>query len=171
MGGLHYRTDHDLQGHQKVSKQSMEVLDENNNKFIPHVLELSFGVDRNVYALLDLNIQDDKKRGNAVFQIPTKLAPLTLAIYPLVKKDPKLVKLAQKVYSQLNCCYNCIYDEGGSVGRRYARADEVGIPYCITIDFDSIKDKAVTIRNRDTTQQKRVKIQDLNDQIFKLITK
>ena len=171
MGGLHYRTDHDLQGHQKVSKESMEILDEQNNKFIPHVLELSFGVDRNVYALLDLNIQDDKKRGNVVTQLPTQLAPIKLAVFPLVKKEPKLVKLSKEIFQQLNCCYTCQYDESGSVGRRYARADEIGIPYCITVDFDSLKDKAVTIRDRNTTKQNRIKIKDLNDQIFKLMIK
>ena len=171
IGGLHYRTDHDLQGHQKISKQSMEIQDENNNKFIPHVLELSFGVDRTLYALLDLSLKDDKKRGNAVMQLPKNLAPITLAIFPLVRKEPKLVKIAQQIYKQLNCCYQCFYDETASVGRRYARVDEIGVPYCITVDFDSLKDKAVTIRDRDTTKQKRVKIKDLNNQIFQLIIK
>ena len=168
IGGLHYRTDHDLQGHQKISQQSMEIIDEQNNKFIPHVLELSFGVDRTLYALLDLNYAYDKKRGNAILGLPIKLAPITLGIFPLVKKEEKLVKLSKEVYQQLNCCYTCFYDDAGSIGRRYARADEVGLPFCLTIDFDSLKDKAVTIRDRETTKQKRVKIKDLNNHIFSL---
>jgi len=171
MGGLHYRTDHDLKGHQKTSKQSMEILDENNKKFIPHVLELSFGVDRNLYALLDLNIEDNKKRGNVILHLPKNLASITLAVFPLVKKEPKLTKLARDIFCQLNCCYQAYYDEAASVGRRYARADEIGIPYCITIDFDSLKDKAVTIRDRETTKQQRVKIKDINNKIFQLMTK
>lgn len=171
MGGLHYRTDHDLQGHQKVSNQSMEVMDEENKKFIPHVLELSFGVDRNVYALLDLNYAFDKKRGNVVLGLPIKLAPITIGVFPLVKKEEKLVEMACQVYGQLKSCYNCVYDEGGSVGRRYARADEMGIPFCVTIDFDSLKDKAVTIRDRDSTKQTRVKIKDLAEEVYKLVVR
>ncbi|MBU1623277.1 MAG: glycine--tRNA ligase, partial [Nanoarchaeota archaeon] len=93
MGGLHYRTDHDLQGHQKVSKQSMEVLDnETNLKYVPHVLELSFGVDRHVYALLDLNHHEDKKRGNTVLKLSSKLVPFYCAVFPLVKNKLKIVK-------------------------------------------------------------------------------
>ena len=85
----------------------MEVIDEQNNKFIPHVLELSFGVDRNVYALLDLNIKDDKKRGNVVLKLNPQLAHITLGIFPLVKKEPKLVKLAQEIYQNIKTCYTC----------------------------------------------------------------
>ncbi|MBI2102261.1 glycine--tRNA ligase [Candidatus Woesearchaeota archaeon] len=119
MGGLHYRTDHDLGGHQKISKQSMEVLEEaTSERFVPHVLELSFGVDRTVYALLDLAYDDDHH-----------LKPF--------------------------------YDEVASIGRRYARADEIGVKYCITIDFDSLTDNAVTVRDRDTTEQKRLSLNEL----------
>ncbi len=169
MGGLHYRTDHDLVGHQKISKQSMEILDEEtNSKFIPHVLELSFGVDRNIYALLDLNHHDDKERGNIVLKLPSKLTPIYCAVFPLVKNKPELVVVAKKIYSELKPLYSCLYDETASVGRRYARADEIGVKYCITIDFESLDDHAITIRDRDTTQQQRIKIADLKDKLYQL---
>jgi len=173
VGGLHYRTDHDLSGHQKISKQGMEVMEENadgNNKpgekFIPHVLELSFGVDRNVYALLDLNYEDDKERGNIVLKLPRKLTPFFCGVFPLVKNKPEVVEMAEKVYAELKCCYSCLYDETASIGRRYARADEIGVQYCITIDFDTLQDEAVTIRDRDSTKQERIKIKDLKQKLF-----
>ncbi len=162
MGGLHYRTDHDLSGHQRVSKESMEVLEEETGqRFIPHVLELSFGVDRNVYALLDLNYGDNKERGNIILHLPNTLAPFFCAVFPLVKNKPEIVAKADEVYALLKPEYSCFYDESGSVGRRYARADEIGTRWCVTVDFESLDDNAVTIRDRETTQQERVKISGL----------
>lgn len=162
VGGLHYRTDHDLSGHQRVSKESMEILEEESGqKFIPHVLELSFGVDRNVYALLDLNYEDNKERGNIILHLPSKVTPFFCAIFPLVKNKPEVVAKAEEVFCLIKKEFSCCYDESGSVGRRYARADEIGVRYCITVDFDSLEDNAVTIRDRETTQQERVKINSL----------
>src|SRR3989338_1177724 len=159
MGGLHYRTDHDLGGHQRVSKENMEVFEEESGKkFIPHVLELSFGVDRNVYALLDLGLEDNKERGNMVLHLSNQLTPFYGAVFPLVKNKPEITNKAEEVYNLLRQAYSVYYDESGSVGRRYARADEMGVRYCITIDFDSLVDEAVTIRDRETTKQERVKI-------------
>ncbi len=169
MGGLHYRTDHDLAGHQRVSKQNMEVLDEERNeRFIPHVLELSFGVDRNVYALLDLNYEDDKKRGNIVLHFPAAFAPSFCGVFPLVKNKEEVAGKAEEVFLILKRQFNCFYDESGSIGRRYARADEMGVSFCITIDFDTLQDNAVTIRHRDSTKQERVKILDLVSTLIKL---
>lgn len=168
VGGIHYRTNHDLAGHQKISQQSMEILDNNNNKFIPHVLELSFGIDRMIYSLLDLVYNDDKKRSNIVLSLPISLAPFSCALFPLVKNEPALVKLAQEIYLDLKKSYSCFYDDSGSIGRRYARADEIGVRYCLTIDFDSLKDKALTIRNIKDTKQQRVKISELKDTLFEL---
>ena len=169
VGGLHYRTDHDLAGHQKISKQNMEVFEEETGrKYLPHVLELSFGSDRNVYALLDLAYQEDKERGNVVLNFSTKLSPFFCAVFPLVKNKEEIVKLASTVYAELKPCYSCFYDEIASVGRRYARADEIGVRYCITIDFDSLEDKAVTIRDRDTTKQIRVPIKELKNKLYEL---
>ncbi len=170
MGGLHYRTDHDLVGHQNISKQNMEVLDEpTGQKFIPHVLELSFGVDRNVYALLDLSYEDNKERGNIVLHLPGKTTPHFCAIFPLVKNKPEIVAVAENIFNTLKKNLSCFYDESGSVGRRYARADEAGVRYCITVDFDSLQDQAVTIRDRENTKQERVKIANLKMKLLDLV--
>lgn len=169
VGGLHYRADHDLKGHQEVSKEKMEVIDEaSGERFIPHVLELSFGVDRNVYALLDLAYYDDEKRGNIVLDLPLAVAPFFCAVFPLVKNKTELVKKAQEVYGNLKTSFSCFYDEVSSVGRRYARADEIGVKYCITIDFESLEDEAVTIRDLKTTKQERVKITELKKKLLDL---
>ncbi|MBU0470475.1 MAG: glycine--tRNA ligase, partial [Nanoarchaeota archaeon] len=131
MGGLHYRTDHDLLGHQNVSKQKMEIHDEESGeRFIPHVLELSFGVDRHVYALLDLAYDEDQKRGNIVLKLPKKFAPFYCAVFPLVKNKEEIVEKAREIYDSLKGSYSCFYDAAASVGRRYARADEMGVPFC-----------------------------------------
>ena len=170
MGGLHYRTDHDLSGHQRVSKESMEVLEEETGqKFIPHVLELSFGVDRAVYALLDLNYDDNKERGNIILHFPPSLTPFVCGVFPLVKNKPEIVAKAEEVYSALKKQWSCFWDESGSVGRRYARADEMGTRYCITVDFESLDDNAVTIRDRETTQQERVKISQVLLRLSELV--
>ncbi|MBI4980289.1 glycine--tRNA ligase [Candidatus Woesearchaeota archaeon] len=166
IGGLHYRTDHDLAGHQRVSKQSMEVMEEESGrKFIPHVLELSFGADRTVYMLLDLAYHYNKERDYVVLKLSTKLTPIYCGIFPLVKNNEGIVELAREVYNDLKKCYSCFYDEAAAVGRRYARADEIGIKYGITIDFDSLKDNCVTVRDRDTTEQTRIKISELKDKL------
>ncbi|HIG93662.1 MAG: glycyl-tRNA synthetase [archaeon GW2011_AR9] len=169
VGGLHYRTDHDLQGHGKISKQSLEVLEEESGqKFIPHVLELSFGVDRNVYALLDLAYEDNQQRGNIVLHLPNQLTPFYCAVFPLVKNKPEITAKAEQVYEQLRKTFSCFYDESGSVGRRYARADEIGTRYCLTIDFESLDDNAVTVRDRENTFQERVNIARLIEKLSSL---
>ncbi|MDP3734491.1 MAG: glycine--tRNA ligase [Nanoarchaeota archaeon] len=162
MGGLHYRTDHDLRGHQEISKEKMEIFDEeSNSKFIPHVLELSFGVDRHVYMLLDQSYDDDAQRGNVIMHFSPSLAPFFCAVFPLVRNKPELVALAEEIYADLNTHFSCFYDPTSSIGRRYARADEIGVPYCITVDFDSLENDTVTIRDRETTQQRLVKRSEL----------
>lgn len=173
VGGLHYRTDHDLKGHERISGEKMEIFDEESaSKFIPHVLELSFGVDRNAYALVDLNYDDDKARGNIVLHLPSNTTPFFCAVFPLVKNKPEITAKAEQVYSLVRKHFSCFYDEAASVGRRYARADEIGVKYCITIDFETMEDPAlrdtVTIRNRDTTQQERVKISHLLERLKEL---
>ncbi len=168
VAGLHYRTDHDLKGHQKVSKENLEIYYE-NKRFIPHVLELSFGVDRNIWALLDVFYSVGKEGG--IFKFPPKLAPYKLAVLPLIKNKKEFVELAREIYNQLKEEFSCFYDESGSIGRRYARQDEVGTPFCITIDGESLKRKDVTIRDRDTTEQIRVKIKDLKETLKKLLEK
>ncbi len=170
VGGLHYRTDHDLGGHQRVSKQSMEILEEaSGQRFVPHVLEVSFGVDRNVYTLLDLAYDDDQKRGNIVLHLPSSMTPFFCAVFPLVKNKEEVVAKAEEVDSLLQKNgFAPLYDEVASIGRRYARADEIGVKYCITIDFDSLNDQAVTVRDRDTTEQKRMGIEKLSEYLSEL---
>lgn len=165
VAGVHYRTDHDLVGHQKISGKNMEVSID-GKKILPHVLELSFGVDRNIWALLDIFCREGKE--GIIFKFPSKLAPVKAAVFPIVK-DPEFEKIAEGIVNDLNKEWNVVYDRGGSIGRRYARNDEIGTPYCITIDGDSIKNKNVTIRNRDDTKQIRVKILGLKDIFRKLI--
>lgn len=168
VGGLHYRTDHDLTGHQKVSKQKMEVMDEESGKrFIPHVLELSFGVDRNVYSLLDLGYAEDSERGNVALNFPRTMAPFFCAVFPLVKKDEKLVSKAKGIFNELKTCYSCVYDEAASIGRRYARQDEIGTKICITVDSQSLEDDTITLRELDSRKQIRVKTTELNNALYK----
>ncbi len=170
MGGLHYRTDHDLAGHQKVSGESMEVLDEaSGKKFLPHVLELSFGVDRNVYALLDLNYEYDSERGNVVLHLPAGLTPFFCAVFPLVKNKPEIAAKAEEIYFSLKKEFSCYHDDSGSIGRRYARADEMGVKYCLTVDFESLEDHCVTLRNREDTKQERVLISRLKERMRELM--
>ena len=157
VGGVHYRTDHDLAGHQKVSKQKQEIFFD-GKKFIPHVLELSFGVDRIFYALLDLSysVNDDK----VILKLPPVVAPITVSVFPLVNKNGLDLK-AEIVCRELDEHFDVFYDGSGSIGRRYARSDEAGTPFAVTIDFDTTKDSTVTLRYRDTARQERVKITEL----------
>jgi len=164
IGGVHYRTDHDLSGHQKVSKQSQEIFFD-NKKLVPHVLELSFGVDRMFYAMLDLFYSKEKDK--VVLKLPACLAPITASVFPLVNKDG-LDKMAKEVFDKIKSSFDVFYDESGSIGRMYARADEAGVPFCITIDYDTMKDGTATLRERDTTKQVRVKIEDLTSSISKI---
>ena len=150
----------DLQQHMKFSKKSMEYFDEETKeKVVPYCAsEPSQGIDRAFLAFLTDAYNDDKKRGNIVLKLNPKLAPIKVGVFPLVNK---LNEKASEVFEILKKEFNCMYDKSGSVGRRYARADEISIPFCVTVDFDTLEDKAVTIRDRDSTKQIRVKINDL----------
>jgi len=160
------RGQYDLTQHQKFSKQSMEIYDEKfKNKEIPRVIEPTFGMERIFLAILTKAYNYDKERGHIILKIPPKLAPIKAAIFPIVKQE-KYIKLARKIVEDLKKDFNVTYDKSGSVGRRYARNDEIGTPYCITIDKKSLEENTVTIRWRDTTEQIRVKINILN-QILK----
>ncbi|NQV08220.1 glycine--tRNA ligase [Candidatus Woesearchaeota archaeon] len=161
----------DLDQHIKYSKKELTYFDEETKrKIVPYVSsEPSQGIERALLAFLFDAYNDDKKRGNVMLKLHPKLAPIKGAIFPLVRNKKALVNLAKEVYDELKMMFNCVYDSGGSIGRRYARADEMGIPYCITIDFDSIKKKDVTIRDRDTTKQVRVKIKHLKSNLEKFI--
>ncbi|MEZ4180144.1 MAG: glycine--tRNA ligase [Candidatus Doudnabacteria bacterium] len=162
--GLAYRTDHDLKAHQEASGQSLEYTDPHSGeKFIPHVIEPSMGVDRTFLALLLEHYHEDQveDKQRVWLSLPAKLAPYKAAVFPLLKNKPELVAKAKEVYAQLSKYFNVDYDERGNVGKRYFSQDEIGTPYCITIDFDTLEDDTVTIRDRDTMQQERVKIEEL----------
>ena len=157
--GNAYRTDFDLKTHAKHSGETFAVI-EDGKKVVPHVIEPSFGIDRTIYGILLYSFVEDKKRGWDWFKFPPKIAPMTAAIYPLVSKD-NIPEKAEEVYDILKKEFDVIYDEAGSIGKRYARADEIGIPFAITVDYKTLDDGTVTLRDRDTTQQKRVKAKDL----------
>lgn len=166
-----YRGEHDMSSHQKGSKQDLMFQDD-TEKVLPHVFELSLGIDRSLYVIMEQAYAEEKVKGEVrtVLKLNKKLAPVYAAIFPLVSKD-KLPKLAEEVYDELSCCYNVFYDEPGSIGKRYRRMDEIGTPFCITVDFDSLKKKDVTVRHRDTMKQERVKIKDLCDYLYKKYAK
>jgi glycyl-tRNA synthetase len=165
IAGFAYRTDFDLQNHQKYSGKSMEFIPKNGGKpIIPHVLEPTFGVDRHVLAVLSEAYTIDEINGEKriFLGFPYHLAPIKAAVSPLLKNKPELVEKAKEVYTNLRRDISSImWDDNGNIGKRYRRQDEIGTPYCITIDFDTIKDDTVTVRDRNTTEQKRVKTKDL----------
>lgn len=166
--GISNRTDFDLKQHIKHSKKDLSLFDEETKqKIIPHVIaEPSLGVERSFLVFMFDAYNYDKERGNVVLKLNPKLAPIKVGVFPLVNK---LKDKANQIYNELKNDFECIYDYSGSIGRRYARADETGIPFCITVDFDSLENNDCTIRDRDTTRQIRVKIKDLKNIINNLI--
>ena len=168
--GIADRTDYDLTQHQKTSGENMEYLDPiTNEKYIPYVVEPALGVDRMFLSVL-CNAYDEEKVGEddtrVVLHLIPALAPYKAAILPLSKK---LSDKAREVRAKLIKQFNVDYDEAGSIGKRYRRQDEIGTPFCITIDFDTLEDECVTVRDRDTMQQERIKISDLNRYISEKI--
>ncbi|MHA1860313.1 MAG: glycine--tRNA ligase [Candidatus Asgardarchaeia archaeon] len=157
--GVHDRGNYDLSRHQKFSKVSMEVPDLDGESKVPHVLEIAFGIERPLYCLLEHSYMEDE--GRVWLKIPPKLAPINVAVFPLVSKE-NLKEIARSIYNMLlqNGFY-VIYDEKGSIGRRYRRMDEVGTPFDITVDYQTIEDGTVTVRDRDTMKQIRIKTEDL----------
>jgi len=169
--GVHDRTDYDLRQHSKESGINMEAVRENGEKFVPHILEIAFGTDRPTYALIDIFYEKKlEEDGKTVFRVPYHVAPVDVSIFPLMKK-PELIKISRKVKEMLERNFIVDYDESGSIGRRYLRSASAGTPFAITIDYESLEKQDVTIRNRDTEKQIRVKISDLKDILRKLIEK
>jgi glycyl-tRNA synthetase len=161
MVGISDRTDYDLTAHQNLSKQDMSV-SKDGRKFVPHVIEVAYGIDRPVYCTLEsCYTEQTGEKERTYFKFPKVVAPYRAAVFPLVNKDG-VDKKAREVFEVLKDAGLFVqWDSSGSIGRRYARADEVGIPYCVTIDYDTLKDDSVTIRDRDSMQQERVKISEL----------
>ncbi len=170
--GVAYRGCFDLEQHEKFSGKDLKYMDpQTNEKYIPHVIEPSFGTDRTVLiTLLDAYEEDEvNNEKRTVMRFDPKIAPVKAAIFPLVKKG-EVQKLAKKIYEELKMDFDCEYDESGAIGKRYRRQDEIGTPFCITIDFDTLEDKKVTIRDRDTTKQHRVEINKLPELIKEKIS-
>lgn len=165
--GIHNRSNHDLTTHTKHSGVSLDYRNpQTNEKFVPWVVETSVGVDRMFLAVLteaytEEKLEDGKFR--LVLKLPYNLAPVKVAVFPLMKNKENLQKKAREVYNDLKMKYICEYDDNGNVGKRYRRQDEIGTPYCITIDFDTLEDETVTVRNRDTMKQEKIKISTLNE--------
>ncbi len=170
MCGVHDRTDYDLKQHSKFSRVKLEAVRENGERFTPHVLEIAFGTDRPTYALIDIFYEKkDVEEGKSMFKIPYHMAPIEVAVFPLLKK-PELLAIAAEIKKTLEKEFIVEYDVSGSIGRRYLRAAVAGIPYAITIDFESVEKNDVTLRDRDTEKQIRVKISELRDTLRELLT-
>ncbi len=165
--GIHDRKDYDLKQHSKFSKIDLQVKNEEGEKFYPNILEIAFGVDRLTYSLISIFYEKkEEENGKTTFKIPYNLAPIDLAIFPLMKK-PELIEITKKIKKSLEEDYIIEYDKTGSIGKRYLRAAIKGIPLAVTIDFDSIKNKDVTLRDRDSEKQVRIKIKELKKEIEK----
>ena len=171
--GIHNRTDFDLKNHSKFSGQDLSYFDpETKERYIPHIIETSVGADRSAFVFLVDAYQEIKggrttttksvKEIEVLLKLHRKLSPIKIAVLPLIKKDP-LIKIAQEIYINLKKYWSVQYDEIGAIGRRYRRQDEVGAPYALTVDFESLEDKKVTVRDRDTMKQERVEIKELVD--------
>lgn len=164
--GLAYRGDFDLKNIEREAGKNMEyTVKGTNTKFVPHVIEPSFGVERALMAVLSSAYTEDEVNGDkrVFLKLPEHLAPVKYAVSPLLKNKPELVAKAREVYAILKKKHgNVMWDDNGNIGKRYRRQDEIGTPYCVVVDFDSLEDNSVTIRERDTTEQKRISIKDLS---------
>jgi glycyl-tRNA synthetase len=168
--GIHSRTDFDLNAHQKFSGKKLQFFDpETNESYVPYVIETSIGLDRMFLAIFSSAFNEETLEDGSVrtvLNIPPILSPYKVAILPLVKKDGMPEK-AREIIDELKLDYTCQYDEKDAIGRRYRRQDAIGTPYCVTVDHQTLEDNTVTIRDRDTMEQDRVAIADLNQIIAK----
>lgn len=162
--GIHSRTDFDLSQHQKYSGKKLEYFDpEENKSYVPYVIETSIGVDRMFLSVMCHSFEEEKLENGetrTVLHLPAALAPVKLAVLPLIKKDG-LPEKAKEIMNELKFHFNCKYEEKDTIGKRYRRMDAIGTPYCITIDHDTLSDNTVTLRDRDTMEQTRIKISDI----------
>jgi glycyl-tRNA synthetase len=174
LGAIAYRTDFDLKNHMENSGADLNYLDSaTGKKFVPHVLEPTFGLDRHVLAVLTAGYEEQELgEGDSriVLHIKPELAPVKIAVSPLLRNKPELVEKARGIFATLKKQYGSVlYDDNGNIGKRYRRQDEIGTPLCVVVDFDTLTDEAVTVRHRDTMEQSRVKIKGLTTEIDKLM--
>ena len=172
--GLAYRTDFDLENIQKNAGKNMEYRPKDDSTpYVPHVIEPSFGLERAVMAVLCAAYTEDEVNGEkrSFLKLPDHLAPIKVAVSPLLKNKPELVAKAREVFNELKKIYgNVMWDDNGNIGKRYRRQDEIGTPYCVVVDFETLEGDSVdtvTVRHRDTTEQTRHPISDLQNVLFK----
>jgi len=166
--GIHHRGDFDLSRHQKYSGQDMKYRDpQTGEEYIPYDIETSAGVDRStLFLLIDAYTEDN---GRVLLKLHPSLSPYKVAVFPLLANKPELVDLARKIYVDLKSQMMIAWDDRGNIGKRYASQDEIGTPFCITVDFQTLKDEMVTIRDRDSSKQERVNISDVKDYLVNRI--
>ena len=158
-----YRSDYDLKNHANTSKEKFEVMDD-EVKVLPHVFEISMGIDRSLYTMIEHRLREDKENERIVLSLEPYLAPIHIGVLSLVKKDG-LAEKTDEVYFMLRKKYDAFLDHSGAIGRRYRRLDEIGAPFAITIDHQTLEDNTVTIRNRDSMSQERIKISELDSHL------
>jgi len=163
--GIADRTDFDLKNHSKFSGKDLSFQEENGEKFYPFVIEPSLGVERMMLALLLEAYREEKnnKVTRVILSLNLKVSPVKIAVFPLLANKPDLVKLARRIYEDLRGDFMVAWDDRGNIGKRYFSQDEIGTPWCVTVDFQSLKDNTVTVRDRDTTKQERMRIDKLKD--------
>ena len=168
--GLAHRGDFDLSQHAKFSGEDLSYLDQvNNRKYIPHVLEPTFGVDRSVLVALISAYTEEAvgEESRVVLKFPKNIAPIKIAIFPLLKNKADLVNKAKEFFDSLKGEFMCEFDDNGNIGKRYRRQDEIGTPYCVTVDFDTLDNNTVTVRDRDSMAQERISIDNLKEYFTK----
>jgi glycyl-tRNA synthetase len=171
--GIHNRTDYDLKRHQEYSGKDLNYFDDTcRERYIPYIVETSAGCDRTLLTVLvdAFEEQQLEKDQRTVLHFAPAVAPIKAAVFPLVKRD-NMPEVAEKIYNKLKPYYNVFYDEGGAVGRRYRRMDEAGTPFCFTVDTETLENETVTVRDRDSMLQERIKIDDVHKYLFDKIEK
>jgi glycyl-tRNA synthetase len=163
-----YRSDYDLGSHAKKSKEKFEVMD-NDEKVLPHVFEISMGIDRSLYTILEHSLRDDKENERVVLSLKPYLSPVHVGVLSLVKKDG-LKEKTDEVFLNIKRKYDAFLDHSGAIGRRYRRLDEIGAPFAVTVDHQTLEDQTVTLRERDSMKQDRIKISDLESIVQKEIS-
>jgi glycyl-tRNA synthetase len=164
--GLAYRTDYDLQQHIKFSGADLTVFDQvNDRRIVPHAIEPAVGINRLMFMVLCDAYYKDEEKNRVVLKLHPKLAPYTVAVFPLVANKPDIVDKAKAVHAMLNDEFRTAWDARGNIGKRYLAQDEIGTPFCVTVDYDTLADGSVTVRDRDSAQQIRVGIEGLVEYI------
>jgi glycyl-tRNA synthetase len=165
--GIAYRSDYDLKQHAKFSNQPLEYTDpQTGRKFVPHVIEPALGIGRTFLMALCDAYNVDEANQRTYLKLTPAIAPYKVAIFPLLKNKPELVAKAETIFNDISKTIPCTWDDRGNIGKRYYYQDEIGTPYCITVDFQTLEDNTVTIRNRDTATQERIAIDTIIDHLM-----